>query len=107
MRVLMPSAPLSRFGLVLLLTTLALARAPAVIAAPDLQLKVSEAEIRRAKPGRVFHIYPQIGGAPANAKAFRINYRSTGRNGEPIAVSGTVIYPAGPAPAEGRDVVAW
>ena len=50
---------------------------------------------------------PQIGGAPANAKAFRIVYRSTGLNGEPIAVSATVIYPDGPAPPEGRNVIAW
>jgi acetyl esterase/lipase len=28
-------------------------------------------------------------------------------NGEPIAVSGTVIYPATPAPKEGRDIIAW
>ena len=81
--------------------------APSASAAPDLKLDVSEAEIRKAKPGRVFHIHPQIGGAPANAKAFRIVYRSTGLNGEPIAVSGTVIYPATPAPKEGRDVIAW
>ena len=81
--------------------------APSASAAPDLKLDVPEAEIRRAKPGRVFHIHPQIGGAPANAKAFRIIYRSTGLNGEPIAVSGTVIYPATPAPKEGRDVIAW
>lgn len=76
-------------------------------AAQELKTDVSPAEIRKAKPGRVFHIHPQIGGAPANAKAFRIIYRSTNLRGEPIAVSGTVIYPAGPAPKEGRDVIAW
>ena len=81
--------------------------APSASAAPDLKLDVPEAEIRKAKPGRVFHIHPQIGGAPANAKAFRIVYRSTGLKGEPIAVSGTVIYPATPAPKEGRDIIAW
>jgi acetyl esterase/lipase len=83
------------------------AQPPGAAVAPELQLDVSPAEIRRAKPGRVFHIHPQVGGAPANAKAFRIIYRSTNLKGEPIAVSGTVIYPAGPAPAEGRDVIAW
>ncbi len=72
-----------------------------------LKLGVTQAEKNKAKPGRVFHIYPQIGGAPANAKAFRIIYRSTNLKGEPIAVSATVIYPAGPAPAKGRDVIAW
>ncbi|WP_195930308.1 alpha/beta fold hydrolase [Hyphomicrobium album] len=91
----------------LLIAALWVLVAPSVNAAPDLKLDVSEAEIRKAKPGRVFHIHPQVGGAPANAKAFRIVYRSTGLNGEPIAVSGTVIYPATPAPKEGRDVIAW
>lgn len=77
-------------------------------AAPEFtKLDISQAELRKAKPGYVFHIHPQIGGAPANAKAFRIIYRSTNLKGEPIAVSGTVIYPAGPAPKEGRNVIAW
>lgn len=69
--------------------------------------KIADAELKRAKPGDVFHIYPQIGGAPENARAFRIIYRSTGAAGEPIAVSGTVIYPNAPAPAGGRNVIAW
>jgi len=74
---------------------------------PGVKLDVPAADIRRAKPGSVLRIRPQIGGAPANAKAFRIVYRSTGLNGEPIAVSATVIYPADPPPQEGRDVIAW
>ncbi len=68
---------------------------------------VTQSEIRAAKPGHVLRIYPQIGGASSNAKAYRILYRSTGSNGEPIAVSGTVIFPAGPAPREGRNIIAW
>ena len=44
---------------------------------------------------------------PAGASALRVLYRSTGINGEPIAVSGVVIVPPGPAPAEGRRIVAW
>jgi hypothetical protein len=68
---------------------------------------VSEAEIRAAKPGHILRVYPQIGGASSNAKAFRILYRSTGLNNEPIAVSGTIIFPAGPAPREGRNIIAW
>jgi len=83
-----------------------LAVAPSAFA-QELKLGVSEAEVRKAKPGKVFHIHPQIGGAPANAKAYRIIYRSTNLNGEPIAVSGTVIFPAGPAPKGGRDIIAW
>ena len=68
---------------------------------------VTQSEIRAAKPGHVLRIYPQIGGASSNAKAYRILYRSTGSGGEPIAVSGTVIFPAGPAPREGRNIIAW
>jgi len=90
---------------------LALALSPAspgaALAQEELELDVSPAAIRKAKPGHVFHIHPQVGGAPANAKAFRIIYRSANLKGEPIAVSGTVIYPAGPGPKEGRDVIAW
>jgi len=95
--------------LALLLSAVATALIPgaAASAAPTVPYQVSPAELRKAQPGHLFNIYPQIGGAPANAKAFRIIYRSTGVNGEPIAVSGTVIYPAGPAPKGGRDVIAW
>jgi len=95
--------------LALMLSALAAAFATisGVSAAPTMPDQISPAELRKAQPGHLFNIYPQIGGAPANAKAFRIIYRSTGINGEPIAVSGTVIYPAGPAPEAGRDIVAW
>ncbi len=48
-----------------------------------------------------------IAGAPASASAYRVLYRSTGLRDEPIAVSGIIIVPAGPAPAEGRPIVAW
>ncbi|HVV92925.1 MAG TPA: lipase family protein [Hyphomicrobiales bacterium] len=34
-------------------------------------------------------------------------YRSTGLSGQPIAVSGVVIVPAGPVPPGGRPIVAW
>jgi acetyl esterase/lipase len=46
-------------------------------------------------------------GAPLGAAAYRVLYRSTGLRSEPIDVSGTVIVPAGPAPAGGRSIVAW
>lgn len=68
---------------------------------------VSAAEIRAAKPGRILRVWPQIGGTLADAKAYRILYRSTGLNDEPIAVSGTIFFPDAPAPREGRDVIAW
>jgi len=98
-----------RIGILCVLAAMVLAPAPASAQAvpPGVKLDVSEADIRRAKPGTVLRVRPQIGGAPADAKAFRVIYRSTGVNGEPIAVSGTVIYPDGPARREGRDVIAW
>jgi acetyl esterase/lipase len=48
-----------------------------------------------------------INGAPDGAAAYRVLYRSEGLHGEPIAVSGVVIVPAGPAPPGGRLIVAW
>ena len=76
-------------------------------AAADMLGDVSEAEIRTARPGALIRVWPLLGGAPEGAKAYRVLYRSTGLNDEPIAVSGAIIFPDGPAPAQGRDVVAW
>jgi len=45
--------------------------------------------------------------APAYVTAYRVLYRSRGLDGEPIAVSGVVIAPAGSPPPGGRPVVAW
>jgi pimeloyl-ACP methyl ester carboxylesterase len=45
--------------------------------------------------------------APAGAQAYRVLYRSIGMHGEPIAVSGVIVVPPGPAPAGGRPIVAW
>ena len=101
-----PSSAIRALGILVPLLASLLAFAPSA-SAQELNPGVSQAEIRKAKPGKVFHIHPQIGGAPANAKAYRIIYRSTNLNGEPIAVSATVIFPAGPAPKGGRDIIAW
>jgi acetyl esterase/lipase len=60
----------------------------------------------RGAPGSLIRSEP-VEGAPLGASAYRILYRSTGTKGEPIAVSGIVVVPAGPAPAGGRPVVAW
>ena len=46
-------------------------------------------------------------GAPLDALAWRILYRSTDLNGEDVVVSGLVIAPAGPVPPGGRTVVSW
>ncbi|HEX4534371.1 MAG TPA: alpha/beta fold hydrolase [Rhizomicrobium sp.] len=57
-------------------------------------------------PGSVIRSEP-MDIQPAGAAATRVLYRSTGLNGEPIAVSGVVIVPQGPAPAGGWPVIAW
>jgi acetyl esterase/lipase len=57
-------------------------------------------------PGSLIRSEPMIG-APAGAQAYRVLYRSIGMHGEPIAVSGVIIVPSGPAPAGGRPIVAW
>ena len=64
-------------------------------------------EIIAAKPGTILRVWPQVGGSVDNARAYRIIYRSTGMNGEPIAVSGAVLFPDEPTPRVKRDVVAW
>ena len=45
--------------------------------------------------------------APAGARAWRILYKSTTWNGTPVAVSGFVVAPRGPAPSSGRPILAW
>ena len=57
-------------------------------------------------PGSVIRL-ETMQGAPLGATAYRMLYRSVGVHGEAIAVSGVAIVPAGPAPAGGRDIVAW
>ena len=59
------------------------------------------------EPGSIIRVWPFEGGGPGGGDAFRILYRSTGLNGEPIAVSGAAFIPPGPAPERGRDVIAW
>ncbi len=59
------------------------------------------------KPGSIIRVWPLEGGGPGGGNAFRILYRSTGLNGEPIAVSGAIFIPPGPAPQGGRNVIAW
>jgi acetyl esterase/lipase len=57
-------------------------------------------------PGTLIRSEPMMF-APAGAQAYRVLYRSTGLRGEPIAVSGVIVVPPGPAPAGGRPIVAW
>jgi acetyl esterase/lipase len=57
-------------------------------------------------PGSIIRSEPMMF-APAGAQAYRVLYRSVGMQGEPIAVSGVIVVPPGPAPAGGRPIVAW
>ncbi|MGA8892715.1 MAG: lipase family protein [Anaeromyxobacteraceae bacterium] len=58
------------------------------------------------KPGEVLRIEPVTDG-PEGARSFRLLYLGTGGKGEPAAISAMLVVPDGPAPAGGRDVVAW
>lgn len=64
------------------------------------------ADLSRANNGDILHT-ERIEGAPEGATAYRMLYRSEGKEGEPIAVSGVIIIPLAAAPPEGRPVVAW
>ncbi len=68
---------------------------------------VGSHEIIAAKPGTILRVWPQVGGSVENATAYRILYRSTGLNGEPIAVSGAVLFRGEANPRVKRDVIAW
>lgn len=67
---------------------------------------VKDSTLRAARNGQVLRMWPLAGGSAANARAYRILYRSTGLNGEPIPVTASLVFPDGPAPA-GRPVIAW
>ena len=67
--------------------------------------QASELQVR-GEPGTIIRSEPMMF-APAGAQAYRVLYRSTGMHDEPIAVSGVIVIPPGPAPAAGRPIVAW
>lgn len=58
-------------------------------------------------PGSILNVWPLEGGGPGKSEAYRILYRSTGLNGQPIEVSGAIYWNPGPAPDGGRNVIAW
>lgn len=63
-------------------------------------------ETLSGEPGEILRM-EDFPGAPADANAWRVLYRSTGLSGEPIAVSGVILAPE-EAPASGqRPVIAW
>jgi acetyl esterase/lipase len=59
------------------------------------------------RPGTLIRQEPVNLSAPFGASVVRVLYRSSGLHNEPIAVSGVVIIPSGPAPPQGRPIVAW
>jgi acetyl esterase/lipase len=61
----------------------------------------------RAQPGEIIRVWPLEGGAPDGARAYRIRYRSIGFRGDPIEVSGAIVFPSGPVPPGGRNIIAW
>ncbi len=48
-----------------------------------------------------------IDGFHAGATTYRVLYKSTSYDGKPTAVSGFVVVPDGPAPAQGRKILAY
>ncbi len=67
---------------------------------------IAEEQELAGAPGSVIRLEGMTG-APVGASAYRVLYRSRGLHEEPIAVSGVVVVPPGPAPAGGRPSVAW
>jgi pimeloyl-ACP methyl ester carboxylesterase len=68
---------------------------------------VPHASLVSAKPGAVFQMSPFEDGVPAGYKGYRIIYRSTGLEDEPIAVTGAVFFPAANEAGAARPIVAW
>jgi hypothetical protein len=65
-----------------------------------------DASVPAGSPGAVIRTQP-ITGLPTGTQGWKVLYTSTGLDGQPIAVSGTVFVPSSPAPPGGRPVVAW
>lgn len=59
------------------------------------------------RPGTIIRQERMVAPSPFGAVAYRVLYRSTGLNDEPIAVSGVVVIPDRPAPPGGRPIIAW
>jgi pimeloyl-ACP methyl ester carboxylesterase len=91
--------PISRFAGALLLAFFTLpALAQSFYEAPQSEVA--------GKPGTLVRA-EAMPGAPLNAAAWRVLYRSTSFDGKPILVSGVVIVPQGAPPPGGRPIVAW
>ena len=61
---------------------------------------------RNGDPGSLIKS-EELDGVPLATRAWRIMYRSTDLNGDPVVATGIVVTPLGLAPAGGRTVVSW
>jgi acetyl esterase/lipase len=93
-----------RFAGLVILTVLSSGGAQAQ---PQLSFYQATPEEILGAPGTIIRQEPMLLPAPFGAAAFRVLYRSTGLHDEPIAVSGVVVIPSRPAPANGRPIIAW
>ena len=64
------------------------------------------ADAAAGDPGTIIRREELIG-VPFDARAWRVMYRTTDVNGDPVISTGIVIVPLGPAPDGGRTVLAW
>lgn len=62
--------------------------------------------LESGEPGEVIRVQ-EIASAPLGSTAWRVIYHSRDLADQDIAVSGIVIVPDTPAPAEGRAIVSW
>lgn len=85
----------------------ALARIPLVSIVIILGFRFALQANAAEAPGGIIRVWPLDGGGPGGADAFRVLYRSTGLEGEPIEVTGAIFVPKSPPPQEGRPVIAW
>ncbi len=83
---------------VLAAVLMALATSGATAAAADTTKPATRGELLSTSP---------IKGAPEGASAWQVRYRTLDNVGKPEEVTGIVVIPAGPAPAQGRDIVSW
>lgn len=97
--------PILFLTVVVVVTALALAVNRVEPAAPG-PFYSPPAPLPDGAPGTIIRSEP-VSPAPAGAQAWKVLYRSTGLQNQPIAVSGMVFVPNDTAPAEGRKVVAW
>jgi alpha-beta hydrolase superfamily lysophospholipase len=57
-------------------------------------------------PGEILRVEELIG-VPFDSRGWRVLYHSTDLDGVDVVVSAIVVTPLGPAPAQGRPVLAW